>query len=411
MTQRSPELDLMVSTLKCFDPLQNLSDTHLDQLSRGATAFTMNKRQQLLGADEHRWMVFLDSGSVQTKTHTGIEEIVRSSEDPQLPLFDRNPRPSELIALEESQLVRVDRKQFSVLMNQQIASSTLVKEFDIDSAVRPLFNKIVSSYVSDEMIVPIDPMSVARIEKVFALGVPDTELLVEIIRKDPFLAMHMTSFVTRNGNGAAKAGIVSLYQLAQDLDTEGFVAELKSVAAGCPWPEKGSMLHARLVRAGSYLSSVGHFCRVIAERIEDVDPMAAEMAGLFSSSGVATLLLTDPQTAIALDGAAKLGESIKQLNGLVTELVLIRLGIDGQIIKAVELANSGRPMLSQAIQLDDICRVATEYLPVDVNGDRVQFVEDSVLITRLERKGLGLRDLDELLEQCFASDDLNRRSA
>ncbi|MEM7378193.1 MAG: cyclic nucleotide-binding domain-containing protein [Pseudomonadota bacterium] len=411
MTQPTSDQDLLVSTLKRFDPLQNLSDAHLAQLSRGATAFTMSKRQQLLGADEHRWMVFLVSGSVQTKTHNGVEENVRAKHENQPPLFDRNPRPAELIALEETQLVRVDRKQFSVLMNQQIASSTLVQELDIADNVRPLFDKIISAYTARDLKVPVDPNAVARLEKVLQLGEPDRELLVEMLRKDPFLALHMTSFAVMNSESFARSGLTKLEQLAIGIDTDELILYLKTVLEKCPWPDEGSVLLARLRRASDYLCSVGHFCRLIAERIEDVDPLAAEMAGMFSGCGVATLLLTDPELAERLEAEKQLDDAVFLLKGLVTELVMIRLGIDKRLIKAVELATSGKPTLSQAIQLGDICRVATEYLPIDVNGNRVQLVDDSVLITRLGRKGLGLRDLDVLLEQCYSANDGNRRIA
>jgi len=153
------------------------------------------------------------------------------------------------------------------------------------------------------------------------------------------------------------------------------------------------------------------FCRLIAEKIEDVDPQRAEMAGLLSAAGVATLLVIDPEQAEQLEQAEKLDQTVSLLKGLVTELVLIQARMDPKLIKAVELATTGKPTLSQAIQLGDICRVAAEYLPVDVNGNRVQLVDDSVLITRLGRNGLGLRELDELLEKCFQAGDAKRRIA
>ncbi|MEM6986873.1 MAG: hypothetical protein AAF499_10060, partial [Pseudomonadota bacterium] len=341
----------------------------------------------------------------------GVEETVRSKQDNQPPLFDRNPRPAELVALEETQLVRVDRKQFSVLMNQQIASSTLVQELDISPEVRPLFDKLMAAYTARDLKVPVEPAAVARIEKVLELGAPDEELLVEMLRKDPFLALHITSFAMHNSLKATRNGLTRLDQLAEGLEAEELVKYLKTVLASCPWPDEGSVLHTRLNRASDYLCSVGHFCRLIAERIEDVDPLAAEMAGLFSGCGVATLLLTDPEISEQLESSGELDDAVSLLKGLVTELVLIRLAIDKRLIKAVELATSGKPTLSQAIQLGDICRVATEYLPIDVNGNRVQLVDDSVLIARLGRKGLGLRDLDELLEQCYSTSDSGRRIA
>lgn len=411
MTQPTSDVDLVIKTLKRFDPLQNLSDAHLAQLSRGATAFTMSKRQQLLGADEHRWMVFLVSGSVQTKTHNGVVENVRAKPENQPPLFDRNPRPAELIALEETQLIRVDRKQFSVLMNQQIASSTLVQELFINSDVQPLFDKIISAYTSRELTVPVNPHSVARLKKVLQLGDPDPMLLVDMLRKDPLLALHMASYSLRVSNNPPKSGVFRLEQLTQNIEGDELIAYLEQVVANCPWPADGSPLHTRLVRACDYLSSVGHFCRLISEKIEDVDPLQAEMAGLFSGCGVGTLLLTDPALAEQLESSEQLDETISLLKGLVSELVLIQMAIDKRMIKAVELATSGRPTLSQAIQLGDICRVATEYLPIDVNGNRVQLVDDSVLITRLGRKGIGLRDLDELLEKCYSAGDSSRRIA
>jgi len=277
MSQSNTDLDLLVDTLKRFDPLQNLSDAHLAQLARGATAFSMTKRQQLLGADEHRWMVFLVSGSVQSKTHDGVTETIRSRQDGQPALFDRSPRPSEVIVLEDSQLLRVDRKQFSVLMNQQIASSTLVQEIDIEADVQPLFDKIVKAYTARTLPVPLNPSS----------------------------------------------------------------TYLKQAVAQCAWPEAGSALNARLMQANDYMRSVGQFCRLIAEKIEDVDPQRAEMAGLLSAAGVATLLVVDPEQAEQLEQAEKLDQTVSLLKGLVTELVLIQARMDPKLIKAVELATTG----------------------------------------------------------------------
>ena len=410
MSQSNTDLDLLVDTLKRFDPLQNLSDAHLAQLARGATAFSMTKRQQLLGADEHRWMVFLVSGSVQSKTHDGVTETIRSRQDGQPALFDRSPRPSEVIVLEDSQLLRVDRKQFSVLMNQQIASSTLVQEIDIEADVQPLFDKIVKAYTARTLPVPLNPSSAARMIKALEGGVTDREMLSDMLRHDTSLTLHMASAVLTSEN-PPKLGVTRLEEAVADVNPEYLITYLKQAVAQCAWPEAGSALNARLMQANDYMRSVGQFCRLIAEKIEDVDPQRAEMAGLLSAAGVATLLVVDPEQAEQLEQAEKLDQTVSLLKGLVTELVLIQARMDPKLIKAVELATTGKPTLSQAIQLGDICRVAAEYLPVDVNGNRVQLVDDSVLITRLGRNGLGLRELDELLEKCFQAGDAKRRIA
>jgi len=239
MSQSNTDLDLLVDTLKRFDPLQNLSDAHLAQLARGATAFSMTKRQQLLGADEHRWMVFLVSGSVQSKTHDGVTETIRSRQDGQPALFDRSPRPSEVIVLEDSQLLRVDRKQFSVLMNQQIASSTLVQEIDIEADVQPLFDKIVKAYTARTLPVPLNPSSAARMIKALEGGVTDREMLSDMLRHDTSLTLHMASAVLTSEN-PPKLGVTRLEEAVADVNPEYLITYLKQAVAQCAWPEAGS---------------------------------------------------------------------------------------------------------------------------------------------------------------------------
>ncbi len=412
MSEPNTDLDLLVDTLKRFDPLQNLSDAHLAQLSRGATAFTMTKRQQLLAADEHRWMVFLVSGSVQTKTHNGVVETVKGRQGNQPPLFDRTPRPSELIVLEEAQLLRVDRKQFSVLMNQQIASSTLVQEIDIDQEAKPLFSKIVKHYVGRTLPVPLNPDTTGQMVSLLDGGQFNGDAILDMMRQDPYLTLHMTSIIIKSGK-VPKTGITRLKEVIKCAEpiAHELAVQLQAELAQAPWPEPNTLAHERLTRATEYMRSVGAFCRLIAERMEDVDPLRAEMAGFLGACGVGTLILSDAEICETLEADGKLDDTVSRVKGLVSELVLIQMAMDPKLIKAVELSTSGRPTLSQAIQLGDICRVAAEYLPVDVNGNRVQLVDDSVLITRLGRNGLGLRELDELLEACFPAGDAQRRIA
>jgi len=173
------------------------------------------------------------------KTHDGVTETIRSRHDGQPALFDRSPRPSEVVVLEDSQLLRVDRKQFSVLMNQQIASSTLVQEIDIEIEVQPLFEKIVKAYTARTLPVPLNPSSAARMIKALEGGVTDKEMLVDMLRHDTLLTLHMASAVL-NSESPPKHGVTRLEESVADVNPEYLATYLKQAVASCEWPEAGS---------------------------------------------------------------------------------------------------------------------------------------------------------------------------
>lgn len=388
----------LVNLFQRYDPLSNLNDTNLSQLAKGASSFKLSKRQRLLAADEHRWLVYLVSGSVQGKDANAEVFNIRPSKQGQMALFDAQPRPIEVTVTEDAQFLRVDRKQFSVLMNEQISSSTLVDEIELEDD-SGFFDTLVQCYQSGALKLPLRDNVISTVVPLLADGNTGTDnVLVDVMRSEPALALVVANIAGTSGQ--FKAGeLAHLRQLVDQVDRSQLAADLSQWGRDNPFPESGTPMYQRIVTAYDYLRRVGTFSRAIAKELGTVDADLAEYAGMCSKVGLISSWLM-----MVAEDDQQLGEEssvmLDQMAPLVTEMLLGQMRVDSQVTACVEAANTDGERAAGEINVSDVVRVAVTYLPMDIHGAPVSLVEDEALMELFNQSGIGLRELDIIMEKC-----------
>ncbi len=388
----------MKNLLQRYEPLSNLNDTNLTQLARGASSFQLNKRQRLIAADEHRWLVYLVSGSVQGKDAQGEVFNIRPVKSGQTALFDAQPRPVEVTVVDDAQFLRVDRKQFSVLMNEQISSSTHVEEIEIDDSDEDMFGTLIQSYQSGAPKLPLRDSVVKTVTTLLADESSGTDnVLLDIMRTEPALTLVIAEIAGTSGQVQAGA-LIHLKQLIGLADRSQIAAELSQWNRETPFPEAGTPMYARLVTAYDFLRRVGTFSRAIASQLKGVDADMAEYAGMSSKVGVISgWLMKGASSEDLSEGDFKNSDLLATL---VTEMLLSQMRVDSQIISCVEDVNGEATQQDSEISVSDVVRVALTYLPMDILGEPVSLVEDERLMDLFGKSGIGLRELDMIMEKC-----------
>lgn len=390
-------LTSMMKLLRRFDPLSNLNESNLAQVAKGASSFKLSKRQKLLAADEHRWLVYLVSGVVQGKDVQGEVFSLRPAAREQMALFDAQPRPVEITVTEDAQFLRVDRKQFSVLMNEQISSSTLVEEIDLDDNDAALFDSLVETYQQGALKLPLNDSVINTVGPLLANSSAGTDnVLLEVMRAEPALAL-VIAYVAAT-SGSYKAGELSNFRRLIDMvSREQLITELSQWGRDNPFPEAGTFMYQRIVTAYDYLRRVGAFSRAIAAAVPGVDAEHAEFVGICSKVGLISGWLMNAESTTQPsenDDAA-----LTQLAPLMTEMLLGQLRVDSEVTSSVDGVNSGEAGNAE-INVSDVVRVAVTYLPIDIFGEPVGLAEDEKLMARFSQVGIGLRELDMILEKC-----------
>lgn len=378
-----------------FDPLSNLNDANMGQLAKGASNFKLSKRQRLVAADEHRWLVYLVSGSVQGKDAAGETFAIRPMNSGQMALFDAQPRPIEVTVTEDAQFLRVDRKQYSVLMNEQISSSTLVEEIALDGEDVGVFDTLIQSYQSGALKLPLRDNVISTVIPLIEGQNSGTDnVLLDIMRSEPALALVIASVASASGQNSA-GDLAHLRQLVDTVDRGSLTIELGHWGQDNPFPEAGTPLYEAIVTAYDYLRRVGAFSRGIAQELPGLDADLAEYAGICSKVGLVSAWLMNPDHTPSANDE----EGMETLAPLVTEMLLGQMRIDGQVVEAVESANSDAPRKGE-ITVGDVVKVAATYLPIDIFGQPVSLAEDENLMELFRSAGIGLRELDMIMEKC-----------
>lgn len=374
-----------------YEPLSNLNEAGLLQLAKGASRFDMNKRRHLLAADEHRWLIYLVSGSLQGKGAQGETFSIRTSRHGQMALFDAQPRPIEVTVEEDSQFLRVDRKQFSVLMNEQISRSTLVEE--IDSEDEELFKRLIESGAAK---LPLRDSVVNTAVSVLEGGNAGVDLvLLDLMRSEPSLALVVAS-ITGDGRQHEYGALTGLKQLLDGVDHAQLAVELRKWGEEQPFPEVGTPLYKSIVTAYDYLRRVAKFSAAIAQELGQGNSDLVEYVGMCSKVGVVSSWLVSPQEH-RVEGQDK--AKLSQLVPLVTEMLLAQMHVDSEVMESVEAIGIG-DMQGSEISASDIVRMAMTYLPIDILGAPVGLVEDEALTGMFSLHGVGLRELDIIMEKC-----------
>ncbi len=381
-----------------YEPLSNLNDANLNQLAKGASSFKLSKRQRLLAADEHRWLVYLVSGVVQGKDAQGETFTIRAQRSGQMALFDAQPRPVEVTVAEDAQFLRVDRKQFSVLMNEQISSSTLVEEIELEGEDEALFETLMQSYQSGAIALPLRENVIRTVVPLLGEGGGGTDnVLMDIMRQEPALTLVVANIAGTSGQ-TDPGDLAHLRQLIDKVGRAELATELTQWAEDHPFPAAGTPLYERVVTAYDYLRRVGTFSAAIANELEGVDADLAEYAGMCCKVGQVASWLMQGDSADIASGQGH--AALDQLSPLVTEMLLSHMRVDSLVTATVEEANADNYRPSGEVRVSDVVRVALTYLPMDILGSPVSLVEDENLMELFNRSGIGLRELDIIMEKC-----------
>jgi len=358
-----------------FDPLSNLNEANLAQLAKGASSFKLGKRQRLVAADEHRWLVYLVSGSALGKDAAGDTFNIRPLKSGQMALFDAQPRPIDVTVTDDAQFLRVDRKQYSVLMNEQISSSTLVEEIELEGDDAGMLDSIIQSYQSGALKLPLREDVINTVVPLLEDPSSGTDnVLVDIMRTEPALALIVANVAGTSGQ-VSPGELSHLRHLVDNVDRANLVAELSQWGRDNVLPEAGTPMYERVVTAYDYLRRVGAFSRGIAQELKSVDADLAEYVGMCSKVGMVSSWLLTPEQVPSADDA----EGLETLSPLVTEMLLGQMRVDSTVIEGVEHANSDSRRQGE-ITVADVVRVAVTYLPIDIFGQPVSLVEDENLM-------------------------------
>ena len=123
-----------IDTLRVFVPLNILSDDHLHTLARNTEIELLLRNHSISDAEIlKRCQIFLLSGGVQIEEESGEQaSVYAGAKSSHLSLGDRFGSLISLQALEDSQLLILDREKLDAMLCWDQVAKTLAVEFSAD---------------------------------------------------------------------------------------------------------------------------------------------------------------------------------------------------------------------------------------------------------------------------------------
>ena len=327
---------------KDLEPLKALNEDRLNRLMSKCNQEHLDKRSRINALDERNWFVYLVDGEVQVKAPSRKTERFKADSDRALrPVFD-DPGFTEIaITKTTSQIIKVDKHQFNLLIQEQEEQGDEdgieVDDISVVDVEADIIRQLFEDYRSGKIPVPSIPETAMKVRKLVEdpdVGIDDLAALIE---NDPPIA----GKVLAAGNSALVRGVATISTVRDALVRLGMKTSCNIVMSlslkelfkfSNPALKNTAMdiwKHSVTVAAGSRL--VGRHCSL------DVDPDKAFLVGLLHDIGADSLLAYFDQLDTPISEFTVRG-SLAKLRTMVSGMVLQTWHLDEQFIAASEKA-------------------------------------------------------------------------
>lgn len=341
--------------LGAWTPLNELARERLERVHAKATAERLKRGARLDAAKETRHLVYLLKGKVSVSEPDGQNSVVEAGSSAAMqPLFEGRSRRAMARSESESDVLRLPRSLFDLLIEQQRQSAYQVQETYVGDSSMRLVQRLLTELHSNRLELPVMPKIAQRLAAMDEDD--DLDGLYRILSLEPSL----TGRIIRACNSPAyRRSGQNVTLLSDALSLLGFVTVRQlALAMTLSEPFKVKEPEARRLLAPVWRDSVQ--VSVIAALIAKESPASLNrervlLAGLMHQLGHIPIILY----SVAEGGAdtAELQDALDQVGGLIGREVLAFWGFEQGIAVAPEglqdvtRPHEGRASITDAVSL------------------------------------------------------------
>jgi len=275
--------------LEGLQPVGDLDSDKRAGLAQRGQIIYLRYGQRLEAATEHRWLLYLLQGSVSLVASSGTINVVADSARARQPLFSEGQLQEQAVAQGAASVLRLDRRVYEILQEQQSKSGYEVKETELDDTESALFAEVYSACVEGKLDLPALPEVAVKIQA--AMKDPDVDIkrLAGIVSLD----IAITAGLVRAASSAAYGSGNPVKSVRDAIVRLGLVAARRlalTIAMQQIFRSNSRPLQRRMQELWDRSVNVSVLSFVLARCSEGLDPEQALLAGLLHDVGSLPIL-------------------------------------------------------------------------------------------------------------------------
>jgi HD-like signal output (HDOD) protein len=270
-------------------PVKELDREKRAGLAQRSQFADLRQGQRLDASQEHRWLVYLLEGSVSLLDEGETRAVAAGSTRARQPLFSEGRFKEQAEALTGVRLLRVDRRVFEILQQQQSQSGYEVEDVELDDTEGALFAEVYEACASGKVDLPALPEIAIKIQA--AMKDPDVDIarLARIVGMD----LAVTGGLIRAASSAAYGSANPVKSVRDAIVRLGLTAARRlaiTIAMQQVFQSKSPALRRRMQELGDRSVRVSVLSFVMARHCAGFDPEHALLAGLLHDVGSVPVL-------------------------------------------------------------------------------------------------------------------------
>lgn len=340
-------------------PVQELQDTLRENLACKGVIRTMDAGQRLEAAKEHAGLLYLLQGSLKLLADHKALEINAGTPRARHPLFTQGRLHDVLHAVTPCRLLRLDRKLFEVLREQQSENGYEIHDVDLGAEESEIFAEIYQDCMTGKLDLPVLPEVAVKIQQAIKNPNIDIKTLARIIETD----VAVTGGLLRTANSAAYGGRGPVANVPEAIVRLGFLLTRRlvmTIAMRQVFRCSTQGMLQRLQQQWERSTQVAALAYGIAEQAKGLDPERALLCGLLHAVGVIPIIDHIARNHPSMSDAS-VDAVVGKLKGLVGEIILGYWGLDAEISEVVREAGNWGRFRSDLPDYGDVLLVAQLY--------------------------------------------------
>ena len=280
ITDHAPE----PSTLEGLQPVGDLDPDKRAGLAQRGQIMDLRHGQKLDASTEHRWLLYLLEGNVSLVSGGAATTISAGSGRARQPLFHEGQFQEHVVTQEAARILRLDRRVYEILYQQQKQSGYEVEETELDDTESALFVEVYAACTEGKLDLPALPEVAVKIQA--AMKDPDVDIkrLANIVSLD----IAITAGLIRAASSAAYGSGNPVKSVRDAIVRLGLVAArglALTIAMQQVFRSDSRVLQRRMRELWGRSVHVSVLSFVLARHCQGYEPEQALVAGLLHDVG------------------------------------------------------------------------------------------------------------------------------
>jgi HD-like signal output (HDOD) protein len=347
--------------LKHLLPIRDLQVENRQTLANKSHLVELQPGEELMAADQHRWMLYLLSGKMDLRSSKHTSVLFGSGDQRAChPVFAEGEHKCYAVAQTPCKVIRFDRQLFNTLLDYEFISGTEMTAIETDDGESHLFNAIMQAFNAGNLQLPSLPDIALKVKN--AAANPDVSIddVSHIVEADPTIAARLIQVAS----SAGYRGLTPVRSIRDAIMRIGLVAT-RNLVIGLSMKQlfktENPMLLDRMHELYEHSVEVAAISFALGHRAKHAQEDYLLLAGLVHDIGVIPILAYIDSTGLVVESPSDLESIINKLRGVVGSMVIRHWEMPAELVTVVEDAENWQRNAGEKLDICDMVVIAQIY--------------------------------------------------